>query len=375
MPNISCLDAIILLNSRFFTIFKVLNNREMDLRLTQEEITEIRQLHRQCRQKRVADKFKALLLLDKGFSCVEAGEILLLDDDTIRKYRNRYLASGAKSLLSDSNNGTQSYLSTKQLDELDKHLQKNVYSDSKGIREWIRGEFNIKYTTNGVLALLKRMGFVYKKPVLTPCKADFEKQKEFVAEYRELKNNLSENDQIYFVDGVHPQHNSIASYGWIKRGQTKHLKTNNGRQRININGAINLETKQVIYVEDEQINAQTMIALLLQILKAQKEGKIHIILDNAKYYHAKIVKEFLVENQRIQLHFLPPYSPNLNIIERLWHILKKDVVYNEFYMRFCDFEKAVLNFFEEEVWRGHKLENMLTDNFHIIKPDFSASYL
>ena len=347
----------------------------MNLKLTQGQKAEIRHLHSQCRQKKVADKFKALLLLDKGFSCMEVGEILLLDDDTIRKYRNQYLAQGAKSLLSDNNKGSQPYLSTGQLDKLDKHLQENVYTDSKGIREWIRQNFNVKYTTSGVLALLKRMGFVYKKPVLAPCKANVEKQEGFVEGYRELKKNLSEEDQIYFVDGVHPQHNSIAGYGWIKRGETKHLKTNNGRQRVNINGAINLETKQVIYVEDDRINAQTMIALLLKILKTQKEGKIHIILDNAKYYHAKVVKEFLEKNPKIQFHFLPPYSPNLNIVERLWHILKKEVVYNKFHMRFCDFKKAVLNFFEQEVWRGHELENLLTDNFHIIKPDFSGSYL
>jgi transposase len=219
------------------------------------------------------------------------------------------------------------------------------------------------------------MGFVYKKPVLTPCKANIDKQKEFVAEYRELKNNLSKGDQIYFVDGVHPQHNTIADYGWIKKGETKHLKTNNGRQRININGAINLETKQVIYVEDERINAQTMIALLKQILKAQKEGKIHIILDNARYYHAMLVKDFLKDNHRIVFHFLPPYSPNLNIIERLWRILKEEVVYNAFYLRFCNLKKAVNKFFEDQVWMGEKFENTLTDNFQIIKPDFSGSYL
>jgi len=80
------------------------------------------------------------------------------------------------------------------------------------------------------------------------------------------------------MDGVHPQHNSIASYGWIKRGKTKQLKTNNGRKRININGALNLKTKEVLYVEDDRINSQTMIALLQLILKNQKEGKIHIII-------------------------------------------------------------------------------------------------
>ncbi len=346
----------------------------MRLELTKEQIREIRHLHSKCAEKRFADKLKALLLLDKGLSCIEVGEILLLDDDTIRKYRNQYLAQGAESLLSDNNKGTNAYLNMDQIEKLDKHLQENVYSDSKGVRDWIAQNFNIKYTASGILPLLKRMGFVYKKPVLTPCKANVEKQEEFVAEYRELKNNLPKGDQIYFVDGVHPQHNTIAGYGWIKKGKTKHLKTNNGRQRININGAINLETKQVIYVEDERINAQTMIALLKQILKAQKEGKIHIILDNARYYHAMLVKEFLADNPRIVFHFLPPYSPNLNIIERLWRILKEEVVYNTFYLRFCSFEKAVNKFFEDKVWMSKKFEKTLTDNFQIIKPDFSGSY-
>jgi len=66
-----------------------------------------------------------------------------------------------------------------------------------------------------------------------------------------------------------------------------------------------------------------MTALLQLILKEQKEAKIYIVLDNTKYYHSKLVNDFLIVNERICLKFLPPYSPNFNIIERLWHILKK----------------------------------------------------
>ena len=72
---------------------------------------------------------------------------------------------------------------------------------------------------------------------------------------------------------------------------------------------------------------------------------------------------------------MPPYSPNLNIIERLWRILKKKVVYNKFYQKFDDFRIAVINFFENEIWRDKEFENILTDNFQIIKPNFSGSYL
>ncbi len=347
----------------------------MNFTLTQNEREKIKQLHRNCSERKFADKLKALLLLDKGFSCVEVGEILLLDDDTIRKYRSQYLIQGAKSMLADKNKGTSSRLNEYQINELEEHLEENTYSSTKGIIVWIKECFGITYTTNGINSLLKRLGFVYKKPVLTPCKADVRKQEEFIVQYKELKNGLEENDQIYFMDGVHPQHNSIASYGWIKRGKTKQLKTNNGRKRTNINGALNLKTKEVLYVEDERINSQTMIALLQLILENQKEGKIHIILDNARYYHSQLVKDFLAGNKRICLHFLPPYSPNLNIIERLWHILKKMVVYNKFYLKFQDFSKAVNDFFENKIWLNEEFENCLTDNFQIIKPNFSGSYL
>jgi len=130
-----------------------------------------------------------------------------------------------------------------------------------------------------------------------------------------------------------------------------------------------------LYVEDERINAQTMIMLLSLMVEKQKKGKIHIILDNAKYYHAQLVKNFLKDHPRIILHFMPPYSPNRDIIERLWKILKKKVVYNKFYLKFDDFRDAIINFFENKVWMDNEFDKILTDNFQIIKPDFSASYV
>jgi transposase len=332
-------------------------------------------LHRACKEKKFAYKLNAILLLDKGFSCIEVADLLMLDDDTIRTYRNQYLNYGAESLITDSNKGTSPKLTNEQIDLLNKHLEQNTYSNSKGIVAWIKENFGVLYKTSSINALLKRMNFVYKKPVLVPCKADVAKQEEFVESYKELKESMSQNDKIYWVDGVHPQHNTIANYGWIKRGQTKQLKTNNGRQRTNINGALNLETKEVFYVEDERINSQTVIALLLVLLKNQIKGKIYIILDNAKYYHSQIVMDFLKDNPRIIFKFMPPYSPNLNIIERLWHILKKKVVYNKFYLKFADFQKAVNKFFENKNWLDDEYKNILTDKFQIIKPNFSGSYL
>ena len=109
----------------------------MTIQLSQEEKIQIKQLHRSCTQRKHADKLKAILLLDKGHSCVEVGEILLLDDDTVREYRNIYLNQGATSLLSDNNKGRKSFLTTEQLEVLEKHIRENTYMDSKGIVAWI----------------------------------------------------------------------------------------------------------------------------------------------------------------------------------------------------------------------------------------------
>ena len=124
---------------------------------------------------------------------------------------------------------------------------------------------------------LQRLGLVYKKPVLAPCKANPEKQEGFVLQYKGLKRCLAQEDKIYFMDGVHPQYNTIAHYGWIRKGKTKQLKTNNGRKRTNIKGALDLQTKDLLDVEDERMNSQAMIDLLVLVLGKQEQGSIYII--------------------------------------------------------------------------------------------------
>ena len=83
----------------------------MTLNLTQQQRDQIKQLHRSCKQRKHADKLKEILMLDNGFSCVDVGKILLLDDDTIRTYRNIYLNQGAESLLNDNKRAQILYLS------------------------------------------------------------------------------------------------------------------------------------------------------------------------------------------------------------------------------------------------------------------------
>ena len=153
-----------------------------------------------------------------------------------------------------------------------------------------------------------------------PGKGDLEKQKAFEKQYRKLKANKGIADKIYFMDGVHPLHNSMLCNGWIKKGTEKAIKSNTGRERLNINGACNVEDGAVIIHEDASVNAQSTICLFDKMQEHQTKGTLFVIADNARYYRSKLVAEYIEKNTRIKLIFLPPYSPNLNLIERFWNI-------------------------------------------------------
>jgi len=164
--------------------------------------------------------------------------------------------------------------------------------------------------------------------------------------YTQLKEDKASEDHIYFTDAAHTLHNSQPAYGWIKKGINMVIPSNTGRQRINLNGAYCIEDHTAVVHESETVNAQSTVELLKEIMRKQPLGLIYIILDNAKYYHSQFVNEFLQQNSRVQFLFLPPYSPNLNIIERLWKFFKKKVTYNSYYAEFAVFRFYCLNFFK-----------------------------
>ena len=142
------------------------------------------------------------------------------------------------------------------------------------------------------------------------------------------------------MDATHPQHNPQLGCGWIKRGEDQAIPTNSGRCRLNINGAIEFKGLQPLVRFDERINADSTIALFKELEQSHLlAAVIFVICDNARYYRSRAVAEYL-KTSRIKLVFLPPYAPNLNLIERLWKFFKKTVLYNRYYESFPHFEEA-----------------------------------
>jgi transposase len=324
-------------------------------------------LHRTTKNKRYADRIKAILLFDDGYNKTEISKILFIERRSIGKYINKYLKKGTKALLKDNNSGTTPKLNGKQIEELKEALRNNMFSTAKEVAEYVIEKYRIYYPQQSMVKLLKRIGFSYKKTKRRPSKADRKKQEDFDKKYKKLRENLKDDEKLYYLDAVHPQYNSMPAYAWIEKGKEKEILTNTGRQRMNINGVYSPIDHEIIYREDDSINGQSTVELYKQIEELHPTLKlIYIIRDNAKYYGSEVVKEYL-KNSRIVEIKLPTYSPNLNLIERLWKLMKKKTLYNKYYSSFIDFKNAIYNFFEKTVFEDREeLISLMTEKFHLV---------
>ena len=310
--------------------------------LSDAERAQLKIQHRHERDGRVRDRIKAVLLFDKGWSIASIAEALLLSDDAIREHIDEYRESKK---LKPENGGSTQKLSIEQSNELVAHLRSHTYLYVKDIIAYVRSAWSVTYSASGMRNWLQRYSFSYKKPALVPGKADGQQQREWIAQYEKLKQDLPADETICFMDGVHPTHNVQPAYGWIQKGIRKEVPTNSGRSRINLSGVLDVISHKVLIQEDKMLNAEATIGFFREIEAAYpRKKKVHIFCDNAGYYRNKAVTEYL-QTSKIKLHFLPPYSPNLNPIERLWKWMKECVIYNTYYREFEDFKLAVFGFF------------------------------
>ncbi len=206
------------------------NHNMNDYSLSKSQLAKLEQQHRTLRDKRQADRVKAVIALSKGFSAASIAEILLFDEKTSRNYFDRYQHGGLTALLDDNYTGAEPKLTEQQIKALETYLEDHILPDAKAVMAYIKKQYGVRYSLSGVTELLHRLSFSYKKLTHVPGKQDPAQQQAFLGEYEQLKATKDENDPLYFADATHPQHNSVPAFGWIKTGQEKELKANCGRR-------------------------------------------------------------------------------------------------------------------------------------------------
>jgi transposase len=334
---------------------------------TEEDQRQFQQLRYSYPDERIMRRFEILWLHACGKFAPEIATIVKQNPHTVRDVINMFKKGGIKLVTTiDSNHPTS---------ELEKHRASLVEeftlrppASAKEAAARIKKLTGIQRSEQRVRVFMTNLGMKFRKTAAIPAKADLEKQEEFKKKVLEPEIASAKAGQsvLLFMDGVHFVQAAFLGCLWCFT--RIFIRSPSGRKRWNVLGAYNAISGQLTTVANDGYITATTVCELLRLLAKQYAGlPIVIVLDNARYQHCKLVEE-LAKELGITLQFLPSYSPNLNLIERLWKFVKKACLYNVYYETFADFTAGINDCLSRvETDYKNELETLMQPNFQNLK--------
>jgi transposase len=222
--------------------------------------------------------------------------------------------------------------------------------------------------------LFTRLGCSFHQVSGFLFKADPDKQQDFLDDYEQDKQTAQAKGwRRYFLDGVHPLYGlEVLFCCWLLVGQRFEVGVGGGRKRLNILGAFCPDDHEYLdrRYTDQNLNAQSLIELFTLMMAKHPETKhFRIYLDNARYHHAVVLKAWIAGTQKdhgvvFDLKYLPAYSPNLNLIERLWKFLRKEAL-QKWHATFEEMQASVAEVLDHLERYDKKLARLMTERFHL----------
>lgn len=343
-----------------------------ELKPTEEQITELFQAYLYNNQSRNRKKALVVYLRALGKPCHEIAKLTRVDNDTVTNHVKKYVLGGLQGLLAESYRQAKSQLEP-HCEKLKELFKKNPPHTINQAIEMIFESTGIRLQHSACRNFLKKIGMKYRCCGLVPGKiADDPAHQKIQQEFHDQKLQplLAEakagKRTVLFVDAAHFVMGAYLGMLWCFVRQL--LPSASGRKRYNVLGAYDPVRQEAITVtNDTYINQNVFCTLLEKIAATYAESKypITLILDNARYQKCQSVFD-KAEELGIELLYLPPYSPNLNLIERLWRFVKKQVLYCKHYDKFVDFKNSIDTCMSELVTKfKSNMESLITFRFQI----------
>ena len=313
--------------------------------MIQLEFTEAEQQHLHYERyhhphPRVQRRMEALWLKSQGVAHHEISRLTGISSTTLTSYLRAYQKGGLEALKTVRFYRPQSELKQHQ-GTLEDYFRQHPPASAKQAMAIIETLTGVRRTPNRVRVFLKHMGLKCRKVGMIPAKADLAVQEAFKT--NELEPRLAEAQAgqraVFFGDAAHFVLAPFLGMLWCFT--RLFLRAPAGRKRFNVLGALNAITHELVLVTHETyITATTVCELLRQLAALHLTVPMTLVLDNARYQKCQLV-EALAASLQIELLYLPAYSPNLNLIERLWKFVKKTCLYSKYYANFHDFKQAI----------------------------------
>ena len=316
---------------------------------------------------RVRLKMETLYLKSQGLSPQDVSRLCALSKTTYYRYLHEYREGGIEKLKEVPFHRRHSELADyRAIIEAD-FRQRPPASVAEAAHR-IEQLTGLKRGPTQVRQFLKSLGMKVRKVGQIPAKADIEAQERFKTEVLEprLEEAKSGRRVIFFMDAAHFVFAPFLGLLWCF--ERLFVKAPSGRQRLNVLAALNATTRDIFTVKNlTYITSQTVCELLRLLAGAHPTVPITVVLDNARYQRCKLVQN-LAQSLDIELLFLPPYSPNLNLIERFWKFVKKKCLYSKYYADHHAFQQAIIECIEQASTQYQdELESLLSLKFQTFK--------
>jgi transposase len=340
------------------------------IQLTPRQRKDISDRRRQAQDRRVYQRLSAILWSDDGRTREEIARLVGVSTRQVGQWFRIFRNKGLDELCTLHYQGDPGRLGPARVERIRQEIEKGVFHNAEQIRTWIEATFGVTYSATGVKDLLRRIGASFHKVSGFFWKADVQEQKRSVRKHRRHKREAGPGTRRYFVDACHPVWGVDLLYSRrLPTGQRLYVGVGNGRKRLNIVGAYCPDDHDYVDLRltRENITGEQFVKLLEALLARHPEtAKFILYLDNARYYSKPCVKEWLARHRQFRLVPLPAYSPNLNLIERLWKFLRKKAL-NRWLKTFEEMQAAVAGVLDRLGEYRDELSTLMTERFAIVE--------
>jgi transposase len=341
--------------------------------LTAEQRKGIERRRKESLDRRVYQRLTAVLAVASGKTREEVADLLGVSLSQLGEWLRVFRNDGLEALCEIHNKGDPGNLNPDQIAQLKSQVSTGCFRNSDQIRHWVEATFDVRYSSSGIKDLLKRIGVSYHKVTGFLWKADPDKQHAFVKRVarhkREAKRPDAPPSRRYYVDACHPVWGLDLVYCcWLLVGQRFLVGMGSGRKRLNILGAYCPDDHEYVdyRLTRDNINGAQFVNFLRVLRERHPETERFILyVDGARYYDSPVVQEWLNRHPEFHLSPIPAYSPNVNLIERLWKFLRAKAL-SRWHQTFEDMQAAVSEVVDHlDDYRG-ELRTLMTETFHII---------
>jgi transposase len=346
------------------------------IQLTPQQRNDISDRRRQAQDRRTYQRLSAVLWSDAGRTREEIAELVGVSTRQVGQWFRIFRDKGLDELCTLHYQGDPGRLRPAQVERLKQEIATGVFHNAEQVRTWVEATFGVAYSATGIKDLLRRIGASFHKVSGFFWKADIEEQKQFVRKHRRHKREAGATTRRYFVDACHPVWGVGLLYSCrLLVGQRLYVGVGNGRKRLNILGAYSPDDHDYVDLRltKENITGEQFVKLL-EALRARHPDteKFLLYLDNARYYSKPCVKQWLANHREFRLVPLPAYSPNLNLIERLWKFLRKKAL-NRWLKTFEEMQAAVAEVLDRLGDYRDELSTLMTERFAIVEVERSVA--